>query len=201
MPSLLKLAAQMPKNTKTRKYALSMAKMGMDKSANLAMVGFPARLSRRHHIDILARVSLCRDYTVGSGKFEEAVKVWLSKEGMAAHWLKSGAFERALRDDAIKAMTDEGMFPKDPKGYAMAPACIGLAEIGHWHEQNSWSDDSYLALRADTPEIALIIKKAIDRALPITGGGVVGARGYRGSGWTGAGTEWAYHYNSFGIGD
>jgi hypothetical protein len=115
------------------------------------------------------------------------VQVWVAKEGKSRPWMRK--FVSVVKSSAMKAAK------ADKKGVQ------GLAEVGAYSEQNAWSDDSYLAIRADHDELAKLVLDAAKKALPVGGGGVPGSRGYRGSGAKGGSGEYAYHWHSFGIGD
>jgi hypothetical protein len=81
------------------------------------------------------------------------------------------------------------------------PESVGLAEIGIFHVQNSYSDDSYLAVRADSDAIAKLVIQAFKKVVRPGGGGVPGSS-YRAQGSVDGGSgAYTYHYHSFGIGD
>tara|TARA_Y100000310_G_scaffold217756_1_gene218832 strand:- start:2688 stop:3227 length:540 start_codon:yes stop_codon:yes gene_type:complete len=175
----------------------------IDKIAKVKMVGFKGH-RKRVSPDLMVKVNVCREYQAGadggSPSFDEKVDVWVSPEGRKHAWASKLA--SVLKPIAIKALKAEGMFPTNEKGYRVAPECVGMVEIGQFTEQNSYSDDSYLAIRADTDRLARMVAGAVENVLPVSGGGVHGTYGYKGSGLKkGSDGEYVYHYSSFGIGD
>lgn len=83
-------------------------------------------------------------------------------------------------------------------------AICGVAYIGEFSQQNAWSDDAYIAVKSDNKRLAAGMIGAVKRNVPVGGGGVVGTYGYKGSGAVesaAGGTEYSYHYSSWGIGD
>lgn len=87
--------------------------------------------------------------------------------------------------------------------YAATKSLVGECMIAVAHEQNSWSDDSYLVAKSESNDLAAIVIAAIKKVVPVIGGGVPGSSSYRGSGIVKkeAPGEYSYHYGSFGIGD
>jgi hypothetical protein len=164
-----------------------------------AMVGFKYG-NQRVSPEVVGRVRACFKYEPEKkgkegGAFTATVEVWISPEGKKTDFMAKLA--KALPPVLSAAMQKEGMYPAGK----MSPSCVGLAEIGTFHQQNSWSDDSYIAIRADTDEIAKIVGDVQKKVVPVGGGGVPGSS-YKGSGMQKqADGEYVYHHYSFGIGD
>jgi len=179
---------------------------GPEPLVEFKMIGFRAGAAgRRHTPDVIARIKAHRKYVSGTGetrgKLVPTVEVWVSKDGKKAKWLASGAFHKALEPLILKAMEKEGAYPKKG-GYTVEPESVGLAEIGQFHVQNPYSDDAYLAVRADSDAIAKLVIEAFKKVVKPGGGGVVGSSSYKAHGTVEGGSgEYTYHYNSFGIGD
>ena len=97
-----------------------------------------------------------------------------------------------LLSDAIKKMGD-------------AATGIGegaVAQFGTWFDQSPYSDNSGVVVSTNDVALGKLFEVVIPKLFPITGGGVAGARGYRGSGWVSRGpNEWVWEDSSFGIGD
>lgn len=175
-----------------------------------AMIGIKYQGSQRRP-ELVLRVRSCWSYdaeaekTTGSekgkkGEFLPKVDVWASAAGKKLKWATE--FAKLVVPALADAVKKEGMFPTDPKGYRKELVCSGLAELGTFNIQNPYSDDAYVAIRAESDEIGKIILDALQKALPITGGGVPGSYGYKGHGAESAGNGvWIYHWSSFGIGD
>jgi hypothetical protein len=153
-----------------------------------AMVGFRFGKTRVSP-EVVARVKVCEDYKSGTGKGK--VEVWISPAGKKNSWIAK--LGKALQAPLAGAL--------DTASYDLKGKCRGLVEIGQFSMQNSWSDDSYVAVRADTEEIARVVMETLKKVLPVSGGGVPGSTGYKGSGEQKQGDgEYVYHYSSFGIG-
>lgn len=168
-----------------------------------AMIGINYQGRRRP--EMIARVRSCWEHVpaekrgTGKGEFVPKIDVWFSSEGKKLKWALP--FAKQVVPPLTDAMKKEGMFPTE-KGYRKDPSCAGLAELGTFNIQAAYSDDSYVAIRAETDEIAKIIIDAMQKALPVTGGGVPGTYGYKGSGPKQLSDGiWIYHWSSFGIGD
>lgn len=80
---------------------------------------------------------------------------------------------------------------------------VGHAELGDLHTQEAWSDDTYYVARTNHSWFAAILREAIAAVFPVTGGGVAGSEGYRGTGLLHSPNpyEVIYQQGSFGIGD
>lgn len=160
------------------------------------MVGFS--LAKRYKPEVLLRLKT--ELPMGSGKEDSKgkVEVWVSPAGKKDNpWI--GAFTKLAEKALPPLIEKEGHFPTK-NGYRIDPTMSGIVEIGGWNEQNSYSDDSYLAIRGDTPELTKAVMDILQKAVPVGGGGVAGSS-YKGAGASGGGTEYSYHYHSYGIGD
>ena len=156
------------------------------------MIGFQ---SLRNVTSVL-KVKSYWKYNTELQKHEVCVTANATKETMWSHKLIP-----ELMNAIGCSLEKEGMFPRK-NGYVCEPEFSGYIEIGEKNEQNSWSDDTYIAFRADTPGLLKIAAEALEKACPVNGGGVPGSSSYRGSGMKEpSGLEQVYHYSSYGIGD
>jgi len=134
---------------------------------------------------LLAVVRFCWD-EMGQNQ----VKVLMTPMGQKTPWLRK--LDPTLKLVVVPILREAMKFPETDD------QCLDLAEIGVFEK----GPDKFIALRAESQGLAIILMKVISRLCPITGGGVSGTYGYRGTGWSKASPiEWTYHWSSFGIGD
>lgn len=158
----------------------------------LKMIGFRAA---RSSPTVIARVNACTKYEEGGSKPD--IQVWISPAGKKLSWMPKlkAELERVL--GAEMERTKGFAYQRGKEG----DVCQGLAEIGDFSVQNSYSDDSYIAVRADIDGTAKAVLDAVKKVVKTGGGGVAGSR-YSASGAVAGGNgEYTYHYSSFGIGD
>jgi len=165
----------------------------LQKTAGPKMVGV-GRYTRGKKPELLATIVSCTKYDAKAAKSLPSIEILAKPEGAKHTWMRAFAnkarplLEREIAKQKYSTPTEE--------------TCIGVAEIGSYSSQESWSDDSYFIVRSDEPRLAKIIVDVLQQVRPITGGGVPGSS-YRGRGAekTSDPGVWIYNWSSYGIGD
>jgi len=169
------------------------------KTAAQKMIGFRG-FGARVNPTLLVRITACFDYGPNQGTNQTLVPTvtfWYDSQVKPEEkaWLKR--LEAATKPILEAAMDEEGMHPTNARGYTVEPSCTGMAEIGEFSVAGSWVDNHYIAVRADTHEIAQLLKQAISKALPLANGNS------RGTGWQTERSpgELVYNWTTNSIGD
>ena len=165
----------------------------LQKTAAPKMVGV-GRYTRGAKPELLATIVSCTKYDSAAKKMLPSIEIMAKPAGAKQSWMRQFANKaRPLLDREIA---------KQKYGTPQEETCVGVAEIGAYSTQESWSDDSYLIVRSDEPRLAKIIMGVLQQVRPISGGGVPG------SSYSGRGAEktsdpgvWLYNWSSYGIGD
>jgi hypothetical protein len=166
----------------------------IQKTASLKMVGV-SRHTRGKKPDLLATITSCTKYDPAHKKSMPSVEIMAKPDGAKQPWMR--AFANKVRPLLEREIA------KQKYSTPQEDTCVGVAEIGSYSTQESYSDDSYLIVRSDEPTLTRTIMKVLKEVRPTTGGGVPGSSGYRGSGVqkTSDSAVLLYNWSSFGIGD
>lgn len=163
------------KNSRVENIVSSVLKSRLSREMTATRMNSGYTLSR--NTDLLAVVTVIAPYEVNISVLDHHREAWLPKV--------LGVVEHSIR----KAMAREG------------DALNGRIEIGTYGEQNSYSDDGFVAVWSDNARLAKGVIGVVDKYVPLSGGGVYGSH-YRGSGQIkGGGNQYSYHKSSYGIGD
>jgi hypothetical protein len=139
--------------------------------------------------------------TGGMGRPQDMeIESMITAAGKKQDWMRRAVAmaEKSLAE-VMKSQIESGR-----QIYELDDDVAGVIQIGRMGVQESFSNDSYFVVKADTPRAAKGMIKVIVKLAGTTGGGVPGSYGYSGSGSIKQGktpNEWTYHYSSYGIGD
>jgi len=155
-------------------------------------------MARNAELLLLIEVEANKD--IMSGEWNLEVNFMPTSRGKRKKWMNR--FIRATERGILRVLESQVKMSPDEKAEE-GGTIVGTAEIGEFGRQHSWSDDSYIAVQSDNKRLAKGLINAVKKIVPVTGGGVPGSS-YRGTGRVesaAGGTEYSFHYDSYGIGD